>query len=43
MRVKIVNIVNIDMWETYKVVFSNYCFNALIAVDPFHWIGTRNR
>ena len=36
MRVKIVNI---DMWEAYKVVFSNYCWNALIAVDPFHWIG----
>ena len=28
-----------DMWEAYKVVFSNYCWNALIAVDPFHWIG----
>ena len=37
-RVK-VKIVNIDMWEAYKVVFSNYCWNALIAVDPFHWIG----
>ena len=36
MRVKIVNI---DMWEAYKVVFSNYCWNALVAVDPFHWIG----
>ena len=34
-----VKIVNIDMWEAYKVVFSNYCWNALIAVDPFHWIG----
>ena len=36
MRVKIVNI---DMWEAYKTVFSNYCWNAKIAVDPFHWIG----
>ena len=34
-----VKIVNIDMWEAYKTVFSNYCWNALIAVDPFHWIG----
>ena len=34
-----VKIVNIDMWEAYKVVFSNYCWNAKIAVDPFHWIG----
>ena len=34
-----VKIVNIDMWEAYKVVFSNYCWNVSIAVDPFHWIG----
>lgn len=34
-----VKIVNIDMWEAYKTVFSNYCWNAKIAVDPFHWIG----
>lgn len=33
-----VKIVNIDMWEAYKVVFTNYCWNAKIAVDPFHWI-----
>ncbi|MFR1524313.1 MAG: transposase [Bacilli bacterium] len=33
-----VKIVNIDMWEAYRVVFSNYCWNAKIAVDPFHWI-----
>jgi transposase len=33
-----VKIVNIDMWEAYKVVFSNYCWNASIAVDPFHWV-----
>lgn len=33
-----VKIVNIDMWEAYKVVFSNYCWNTKIAVDPFHWI-----
>ncbi len=33
-----VKIVNIDMWEPYKVVFLNYCWNAKIAVDPFHWI-----
>ena len=34
-----IKIVNIDMWEAYKTVFSNYCWNAKIAVDPFHWIG----
>ena len=34
----VVKIVNIDMWEAYKVVFTNYCWNAKIAVDPFHWI-----
>lgn len=33
-----VKIVNIDMWEAYKVVFTNYCWNAKIAVYPFHWI-----
>lgn len=33
-----VKIVNIDMWEAYKTVFLNYCWNAKIAVDPFHWI-----
>lgn len=33
-----VKIVNIDMWEPYKVVFLNYCWNAKITVDPFHWI-----
>lgn len=33
-----VKIVNIDMWQAYKEVFSQYCWNAKIAVDPFHWI-----
>ena len=32
-------IVNLVMWESYKIVFSYYCCNANIAVDLFHWIG----
>ena len=31
-----VKIVNIDMWEAYKTVFSSYRWNSSIAVDPFH-------
>lgn len=34
-----VKIVNIDMWPAYKEVFSSYCWNCKIAVDPFHWIS----
>lgn len=34
-----VKIVNIDMWEAYKVSFSMYCPNAKIAVDAFHYIS----
>lgn len=34
-----VKIVNIDMWEAYKISFSSYCPNAKIAVDAFHWIS----
>ena len=34
-----VKLVNIDMWEAYKVSFSAYCPNAKIAVDPFHYIS----
>ena len=35
---QIVKIVIIDMWMPYKVIFSRYCPNCIIAVDPFHWI-----
>ena len=34
-----VKLVNIDMWEAYKVSFSAYCPNAKIAVDAFHYIS----
>ena len=37
-----VKIVNIDMWEAYKAVFSSYCWNSSIAVDSFHWISHAN-